>query len=153
MQVNQLKLSIQESMKASMRAQEKDRLAVIRLILSEIKQKEIDERIELDETQTLAIFDKMIKQRKDSISQYEAAQRDDLVKQERFEIEVIQSLMPPPLSHEEVQALIEKALQDTAATTIRDMSKVMALLKPQLQGRTDVTAVSEQIKNRLNQPT
>ncbi|MFM8454706.1 MAG: GatB/YqeY domain-containing protein [Gammaproteobacteria bacterium] len=146
MQANQLKQSIQEAMKTAMRAQEKDRLLVIRLILSAMKQKEVDERIELDDTQILVILDKMLSQRKESIAQYQAAKRDDLVQKEVFETTVIQSFMPAPLEEAEVEKLIQAALKETGATSIRDLSKVMAILKPQLQGRADLSQVSQKIK-------
>ena len=140
---------IQEDMKAAMRASDKRRLGVIRLILAAIKQREVDERIVLDDTQVTVVLDKMLKQRRESISQYEQAGRTDLVEQEQFEMGVIQAYLPQPLSPAEIDALIGQAITETGASGIKDMGKVMALLKPQLQGRADMSAVSAQIKAKL----
>jgi len=145
-----LKLQVQEDMKNAMRQKEKERLAAIRLILAAIKQREVDERIELDDAQILSVLDKMIKQRQESIVQYQKAERPELVAQEQFEIEVLQTYLPPALSATELNDLIDKAICDAAATAIKDMGKVMALLRPQIQGRADVAAVSAQIKQRLS---
>ncbi|HWS02567.1 MAG TPA: GatB/YqeY domain-containing protein [Gammaproteobacteria bacterium] len=140
---------IQEDMKSAMRASDKRRLGVIRLILAAIKQREVDERIVLDDTQVTVVLDKMLKQRRESISQYEQAGRTDLVEQEQFEMGVIQAYLPQPLSPAEIDALIGQAITETGAGGIKDMGKVMALLKPQLQGRADMSAVSAQIKAKL----
>jgi len=140
---------IQEDMKSAMRASDKRRLGVIRLILAAIKQREVDERIVLDDTQVTVVLDKMLKQRRESISQYEQAGRTDLAEQEQFEMGVIQAYLPQPLSPAEIDTLIGQAITETGASGIKDMGKVMALLKPQLQGRADMTAVSGQIKAKL----
>jgi uncharacterized protein YqeY len=144
-----LKLQIQNDMKTAMKSGDKVRLGVIRLILAAIKQREVDERIELDDTQVLAVLDKMVKQRRDSISQYSAAGREDLADVERFEIEVIQSYLPQPLTEDELVELIEAAMASTGAKAMSDMGKVMGVLKAQVQGRADMGAVSAQIKGRL----
>lgn len=144
-----LKKEISEAMKSAMRAKEKSRLAAIRLILSEIKRIEVDERIDVDDERVLAVLDKMCKQRRDSISQYEGANRQDLADQERFEMEVIQTFMPAPLSEAELTALIDNAISDSGADSMKAMGQVMGLLKPQLQGRADMAEVSKLIKARL----
>jgi uncharacterized protein len=144
-----LKASITSAMKAAMRAKEKERLATIRLILADFKRIEVDERIELDDARCLAILDKMLKQRKDSITQYRDASREDLAEIEEREVEVIQTFLPKALSNDEIEALISSAMSETGAESVRDMGKVMAVLKPQLQGRADVGAVSGLVKNRL----
>jgi len=136
-------------MKAAMKAGDKRRLGVVRLINAAIKQREVDERVELDDTQVLVVLDKMLKQRRDSISQYEQAGREDLAAQERFEVEVCQAYMPAALSDDEIAGLIAEAIDSTGASSMQDMGKVMALLKPKLQGRADMAAVSKQIKTRL----
>jgi uncharacterized protein YqeY len=144
-----LKLQIQSDMKTAMKAGDKTRLGVIRLMLAAIKQREIDERIELDETQALAVLDKMVKQRRDSIAQYSAAGREDLAEIERFEVEVIQSYLPRALADDELSDLIDAAMESTQAVAMSDMGKVMALLRPQVQGRADMGVVSARIKQRL----
>ena len=144
-----LKTSITSAMKDAMRAKEKERLATIRLILAEFKRVEVDERIELDDARCLAILDKMLKQRKDSITQYRDAGRVDLAEIEEREIEVIQTFLPKALSEDEIEDLIGAAMSETGAESVRDMGKVMAVLKPQLQGRADVGAVSGLVKKRL----
>jgi len=144
-----LKLQIQADMKTAMKAGEKVKLGVIRLILAAIKQREVDERIELDDTQVLAVLDKMVKQRRDSVVQYTAAGREDLASVERFEIEVCQGYLPQPLSEAEVSVLIDSAIAATGAAGMKDMSRVMAQLKPVVQGRADMGAVSALIKQRL----
>ena len=144
-----LKAQIQSDMKTAMKAGDKTRLGVIRLILAAIKQREVDERIELDDSQVLAVLDKMVKQRRDSVAQYAAAGREDLAAVERFEIEVCQGYLPQPLSEAEVVALIESAIAVTGAAGMKDMSRVMAQLKPLVQGRVDMGAVSTLIKQRL----
>jgi uncharacterized protein YqeY len=144
-----LKQRLVEDMKTAMKAGEKRRLGVIRLINAAIKQREVDERIELDDTQVLAVLDKMLKQRRDSITQYEAAKREDLAEQERYEIGVCQEYLPAALSDDEIAALIEMAVAAAGALSQKDMGKVMAILKPQVQGRADVGAVSALVKQRL----
>lgn len=137
-------------MKAAMKGGDKSRLGVIRLMLSAIKQIEVDERIELDDSRILAVLDKMIKQRRESASQYEQAGRDDLLQQENYEIGVLQEFMPAALSDHEIEAMIDAAIASSGASSIKDMGKVMGLLKPQLQGRADMGTVSNKIKSRLN---
>jgi uncharacterized protein YqeY len=144
-----LKQQLTDDMKAAMRSGEKDRLGVIRLILAAIKQREVDERIELDDVQTLAVLEKMVKQRKDSISQYEAANRQDLADVERAEMKVIDTYLPAKLSDEEVDALITAAIAETGASTARDMGKVVAAVKEKAAGRADMGVVSGRIKERL----
>ncbi len=144
-----LKQRIQDDMKSAMKGGDKRRLGVIRLIMAAIKQREVDERIELNDEQILAVLDKMVKQRRDSIEQYEKAGRDELADQEKFEIEVLQDYLPEALSEEEITNLIKQAITDTGAESMRDMGKVMGQLKPQLQGRADIGAVSAQIKQLL----
>jgi hypothetical protein len=136
-------------MKAAMKAGDKRRLGVVRLINAAIKQREVDERVELDDTQVLVVLDKMLKQRRDSIAQYEQAGREDLAAQERFEVGVCQAYMPAALAEDEIAGLIAEAIDSTGASGMQDMGKVMALLKPKLQGRADMAAVSKQIKAKL----
>ena len=137
-------------MKAAMKGGDKSRLAVIRLIMSAIKQIEVDERKELNDTDVLAVLDKMTKQRRESASQYEQAGREDLLAQENYEISVLQEFLPEALSDDEIDALIEEAISSSGASSIKDMGKVMGLLKAKLQGRADMGAVSGKIKDRLN---
>lgn len=144
-----LKAHIQEDMKAAMRGGDKRRLGVVRLILAAIKQREVDERIELDDAQILAVLDKMLKQRQESLAQYEQAGRADLADQESFEIGVVQAYLPQPLTPAEIDGLITAAIAETGAAGIKDMGKVMGILKPKLQGRADMSAVSGQIRARL----
>ncbi len=144
-----LKDRIQDDMKAAMRAKDKQRLGAIRLILAAIQQREVDERIELSDAQILAVLEKMIKQRRESLTQYQNASREDLATQEAFEIELIQSYLPAPLSEAELEALIAHAIAATGAQSVRDMGKVMALIKDQAQGRTDMAMVSARIKARF----
>lgn len=136
-------------MKDAMRGGDKPRLGVIRLILAAVKQREVDERIELDDAQVTSVLDKMSKQRRDSLDQYEQAGRDDLAAQERFELDILKSYLPEPLDDAEIDALIEAAVQATGASSMKDMGKVMGQLKNQLQGRADMGAVSARIKARL----
>jgi len=145
-----LKEKLNEEMKTAMKAGEKARLAVIRLALAAIKQREVDERIVLDDIQILAVLDKMIKQRRDSVQQYQAGNRQDLVDQETFEINTLQTYLPQPLTNDEINALIAEAITTSGATSSRDMGKIMTLLKPQLQGRADMTAVSNLVKQKFN---
>lgn len=144
-----LKLQISEDMKTAMRAKDSARLGAVRLLLAAIKQKEVDERIELDDCAVIAIVEKLLKQRKDSATQYQAAGRMDLADQENFEIGILSAYMPQALSAEEVTALIKQAVDETGATSGRDMGKVIAWLKPKLAGRADMAAVSGQVKNAL----
>jgi uncharacterized protein len=146
-----LKVEIIEDMKTAMRAQDKAKLQAIRLITAALKQKEVDERVELTDTDVLAILDKMIKQRRDSIKQYELAKRDDLVAQEAFEIKVIEAYLPESLSEAELTALIQDVIKQTQAQGMQDMGKVMGLLKPKVQGRADMGMVSQKIKDLLQQ--
>jgi len=150
MTTSAIKGKIQEDMKSAMRSQEKDRLSAIRLILTAVKQREVDERIELTDEHVLAILDKMLKQRRESVAQYEAANRQDLADKEMAEIQVIQAYLPAQLSAEEIDALISDAIQETGANSARDMGKVMGVLKPKVQGRADVSAVSNKVKERLS---
>lgn len=144
-----LKQRIEEDMKSAMRAKEKERLGVIRLILAALKQREVDERISLDDAQVLAILDKMIKQRRDSFSQYEAAGRAELAAQEAFEIGLIQEYLPVQLSEAEIDTLIGEAITASGAASAKDMGKIMATLKPHVQGRADMGVVGAKIKTRL----
>jgi uncharacterized protein YqeY len=144
-----LRLRINEDMKTALRARETARLGAIRLLLAAIKQKEVDERIELDDAAVIAVIDKMLKQRKDSIEQYQKAQREDLVAAERFEVEVLAAYMPQALSLDEVEAVVMAAFAASGAATMQDMSKVMAIAKPQLAGRADMGVVSKLIKAKL----
>ena len=144
-----LKARIQQDMKDAMRAADKPRLATIRLILAAIKQKEVDERKELDDVEVTLVLEKMVKQRRESISQFEKAGRTDLVDQETAELAVIQPYLPEPLNESELNTLIDEALAQSGAASVRDMGKVMALLKPGIQGRADMSAVSALIKARL----
>ena len=144
-----LKARITDDMKAAMRAGEKERLGAIRLILAALKQREVDERIVLDDAQILAILEKMLKQRRDSIEQYGAANREDLAAVERAEVAVIQAYMPTPLSSEELDRIVAKAIADSGATSVREMGKVVGLVKPLVAGRADMGRVSELIKAKL----
>jgi uncharacterized protein YqeY len=144
-----LRIQITEDMKAAMRAKDSARLNAIRLLLAAMKQREVDERIELSDGQVIEVIEKMLKQRRDSISQYEAANRQDLVDAEKFEVSVLQTYLPQPLSDDEVTALLDKAIAETGAAGVKDMGKVMALVKPQIIGRADVGKVSGLIKARL----
>ena len=144
-----LKQQIQDDMKTAMKAGDKVRLGVIRLILAAIKQREIDERIELDDPQVLVVLDKMLKQRRDSITQYSAAGREDLADVERFEVEVIQGYLPTALTDEELTTLLDAAIASSGAAAMSDMGKVMAIVRPQVQGRADMGAVSAMVKQRL----
>lgn len=146
---SKIKEAIQEDMKNAMRSQDKDRLATIRLILAALKQKEVDERITLSDEHVLLILDKMMKQRRESITQFELAHRTDLADKEKAEILVIQHYLPAQLSETEITSLIDLALKESGATSSKDMGKVMAILKPKLQGRADVGAVSAMVKTKL----
>ena len=144
-----LKLRITDDMKAAMRAKETARLGTIRLLLAAIKQKEVDERIELDDAAVSSIVEKLIKQRKDSISQFQAAGRDDLVTAEQAELVVLQAYLPEQLSAAEVEAAVVAAIAECGASSAKEMGKVMGLLKPRLAGRADMGQVSALIKARL----
>jgi len=144
-----LKARITDDMKAAMRARETDRLGTIRLLLAAIKQREVDDRVELDDAAVTAVVDKMIKQRKDSISQFEQAGRDDLVAKEKAEVDVLVAYMPAQLSEAEVAAEVQKAVAEAGATGPQDMGKVMGLVKARLAGRADMTAVSGLVKAAL----
>jgi uncharacterized protein len=144
-----LKEQITEDMKSAMRAGEKDRLQTIRLILSAIKQREVDERIALDDSQVLAAIEKMIKQRKEAITQFQAGGRADLVAKETAEIAILQAYLPAQMSDAEIDALIAEAIASTGAASIKDMGKVMNAVKAKAQGRADMGAVSGRIKQKL----
>lgn len=144
-----LKARITEDMKTAMKAGDKPRLGVVRLIQAAIKQREVDERIELDDAQVQAVLEKMLKQRRDSVSQYDAAGRDDLAEQERFEIGVIQAYLPEPLSEAELDAAVRAVIAETRAAGPRDMGKVMAALKEKVAGRADMQALSARVKTAL----
>ena len=144
-----LRERITEDMKSAMRAGEKERLAAIRLALAAIKQREIDERITLDDGQVFAVLEKMIKQRREAITQFASGGRADLVAKETAEITVLQGYLPAPMSEAEIDALIGEAIAATGAASIKDMGKVMAVVKPKAQGRADMGALSARIKQRL----
>jgi len=144
-----LKDRITQDVKDAMRAKDKPRLATLRLITAAIKQREVDERIELDDTQVTLVLDKMVKQRRESIVQFEMAGRDDLIAIETSELEIITPYLPEQLGEDEINALIDAALEETGATSIKDMGKVMGLLKPELQGKADMSAVSALIRAKL----
>jgi uncharacterized protein YqeY len=148
--MSDLKKQIQDAVVTAMKSGDKARLAVTRLITSSIKQVEVDERIELDDARIIAILDKMVKQRRESISQFKIAGRDDLVKQENFEIDIIQEFLPQALSEEEVDEIVNQAIAQTGASSIKDMGKVMGLVRPQIIGRADMGEVSGRIKTILS---
>ncbi|NMQ19925.1 GatB/YqeY domain-containing protein [Candidatus Competibacter phosphatis] len=145
-----LKDRIQDDMKTAMRAKDKERLGAIRLILAAVKQREVDERIELNDVQVLGVLEKMIKQRRESLAQYQSAGREDLAARESFEIEVIQSYLPTPLSEADIDTLVANAVAVTGAQSVRDMGKVMALIKDQAQGRVDMAKISARVKAHLD---
>lgn len=144
-----LKERIQDDMKSALRSKDSTRLGVVRLIMAAIKQREVDERIALEDSQVIEVLDKMLKQRRESINQYEKAQRQDLVDKEAFEVSVIQEYLPPPLDDAELEALINEAISVAGATSPRDMGKVIGILKPRVQGRADMGKVSGKIKEKL----
>jgi hypothetical protein len=144
-----LKQRVQDDMKAAMKAADKRKLGVIRLVLAAIKQREVDERIELDDAQILAVLDKMVKQRRDSVEQYTKAGREDLAEQERYEVRVCQEYLPEALAEGELVVLVDEAIAATGATAMKDMGKVMARIKPEVQGRADMGAVSKLVKQQL----
>ncbi len=145
-----LKSRLQADMKSSMKSGDKSRLGVIRLMLSAIKQVEVDERIELDDTRIIATLDKMAKQRRESITQFESAGREDLLAIERDELEIIQEFLPAALSDDEIESLVDASIASTGAAGMQDMGKLMGALKPQLQGRADMGKVSQLVKARLS---
>ena len=145
-----LKGQITEDMKSAMKAGEKDRLKVVRLILAAIKQIEVDKRIELDDASVLAVLTKMVKQRRDSIEQFEKGDREDLAKIERDEIAVLEQYLPEPLSADELTAMVDDVIRASGAEGIRDMGKVMGQIKAKASGRADMGAVSAAVKERLN---
>lgn len=144
-----LKQAITEAMKDAMRAKDKPRLGTVRLALSEIKRVEVDERIEPDDARVIGILDKMIKQRRESIRQYESADRQELAAQEQFEIEVIQEFLPQALEADELQQIIQSAVNESGAASMKEMGKVMNIVRPQVVGRADMAEVSKQIKSLL----
>ena len=148
--MSDLKTQITDAMKTAMREKDKARLGVIRLMTSAMKQIEVDERIELDDARVLSILDKMLKQRRESIKQYEAAERQELADQEAFEITIIQGFMPAQLGDADIDAIIDDAVSSTGASSMKDMGKIMGIIKPKLAGRADMGAVSGKIKAKLS---
>lgn len=148
--MSELKNTISESLKAAMRAKEKSRVTLIRNILSECKKIEVDERIELDDARVLTVLDKMVKQRKDSVQQFTNGGRDDLAAIETAEIAVLQEFLPTPLTEDEIKGIVEAAIKESGATSMQAMGAVMALVKPQVQGRGDMAQVSKFVKLLLN---
>ncbi|AYQ57497.1 Transamidase GatB domain protein [Bathymodiolus thermophilus thioautotrophic gill symbiont] len=146
----ELKNRITDDMKSAMKAKDKDALKAIRMILGAIKQIEVDERIELDDTQVLAVIQKMVKQRKDSISQFQAANRSDLVKVEEAELVIINNYMPEQFSEDEISVVVDKVIADSNASSMQDMGKLMGLLKGQLAGKADMAVVSKLIRSKLS---
>ena len=147
--MSEIKAGLMADIKACMKSGDKSRLGVLRLISSAVKQREVDERVDTDDTAMITILDKMAKQRRESIEQFNAAGRTDLADAEVAELEIIKTYLPEQLSEAEINELIEKTVADTGASSIRDMGKVMGVLKPELQGRADMSAVSGLIKSRL----
>jgi uncharacterized protein YqeY len=148
--MSDLKIRLQDEMKAALRAGQKERLGTIRLVIAAVKQKEIDSRAALDDSGVLAVLDRMTKQRRESISQFERAGREDLVEKERAELDLLQEFLPAPLTESEVDALVSAAVEETGASSVRDMGAVMGKLKPALQGRADMRAVSARVRSRLS---
>lgn len=146
---SELKSTIATATTGAMKARDKARLAVLRLINAEIKRVEVDERRELSEQDVLTVLTRMVKQRRDSLAQYEKAGREDLAEQERFELDLIAEFMPEPLAESELAALVDAAVAESKAESMRDMGRVMAILKPQVEGRADMGAVSAAVKARL----
>ena len=145
-----LKTQLTDDMKSAMKAGEKERLGVIRLVNAAIKQKEVDERIELDDAQVLAVLDKMVKQRRDSVAQFDAAGREDLASIERNEIALIEHYLPAKMSEAEIEDMVDGAIRDSGATGPGDMGKLMGVLKPRLAGKADMGEVSAIVKRRLS---
>ncbi|TBR43481.1 GatB/YqeY domain-containing protein [Marinomonas agarivorans] len=148
--MSELKSTISEALKTAMRAKEKSRVTLIRNILSECKKIEVDERIELDDARVLSVLDKMVKQRKDSVQQFTDGGREDLAAIETDEIAILQEFLPTPLTEEEVKAIVEAAISESGATSMQSMGAVMAIVKPQVQGRGDMAQVSKFVKLLLN---
>lgn len=144
-----LKARIQEDVKLAMKAREKERLAVLRLITAAIKQIEVDQRVELDDEAVTVVLDKMVKQRRESLAQYQQAGRDDLARQEQYELDLIATYLPEPLSAEQLDQIINETIALTSASSAQDMGKVMGMLKPMVQGRADMKAVSATVRSRL----
>ena len=140
---------VSDQVKVAMKARDKERLAALRLMMAEFKRVEVDERIELDDTRVLAILDKMTKQRKDSLKQFEDADRDDLAAKESLELSIIAEFMPEQMDAEELSALVKATIQELGASGMQDMGKVMGILKPQVQGRADMGQVSQLVKSQL----
>lgn len=147
--MSNLKTRILDEVKDAMKTQAKDKLSTLRMITAAIKQREVDERIELDDTEVLVVINKMIKQRRESLSQYTAAGRQDLADKEQAELDLLATFLPEPLSEQAVEQCIQEAIKATEASSAKDMGKVMAMLKPQLQGRADIQAVSSRVKTLL----
>jgi len=148
--MSDLKSQILDDVKAAMKAKDKDLLGVLRMLTAAIKQREVDERIELNDTDVTTVIEKMIKQRKDSVSQYQAAGRDELAEKESFEISVLTKYLPEPLSADEVEKIVADTIKSIGANGMQDMGKVMAALKEPLQGRADMSVVSQKVKTLLN---
>lgn len=148
--MSSLLVEIKESMKEAMRAKDKVRLNAIRMLLAQVKQIEVDKRIEVTDVDVLAILDKMIKQRRDSLAQFESANRQDLADVEKTEIKVLQEFMPQALTDEEISQMVDAAITESGAETMRDMGKVMGILKPKMQGRADMSAVSSLVKAKVS---
>jgi len=144
-----LKQTINDQVKQAMKAGEKDRVKVLRLLTAAIKQREVDERVELDDAQVLAVIDKMVKQRRESIEQYTAGNRPELAEAEQAEIDILAEFLPDPLSEDELNAMIDQAIQDSGASQMSDMGKVMGQVKPKVQGRADMKQVSAAVRARL----
>ncbi len=147
--MSELKQRITDDMKSAMKAKDKQALKAVRMILEAIKQKEIDERIELDDSQVMVVIQKMVKQRKDSISQFSQAGRTDLVQTEEAELEIINQYMPEQLSDEEIALVVDKVIKDSGVNSIKDMGKLMGMLKNQLQGKADMSLVAQLIRSKL----
>ena len=145
----ELKSSVKDAMKEAMRAKDKNRLSTIRLVMAEIKRIEVDERVEVDDERLIAVLDKMVKQRKDSAKQYTDAGRTELAQIELDEIVIIQEFLPEALSEEELDSLVQQAVSESGASSMQDMGKVMALLKPKVQGRADMGSISGKVKKAL----
>lgn len=148
--MSDLQKQIQANAISAMKSGDKERLKIIRLMTSSMKQVEVDERIELDDARVIAILDKMVKQRRESIAQFKIAERDDLIKQETFEIDIIQEFLPQALSEDEITNIVKQAIEKTGANSIKDMGKVMGLVRPQIIGRADMGEVSGRIKSQLS---
>jgi len=150
MTTSELKTRIQAEMKDALRAKSKQRLGALRLAFSEIRKVEIDERIEVDDDRIILILDKMTKQRRDSLAQYEKAERQELADQERFEIELLAEFLPTQLDEGEIDALIEQVISETGATSMQEMGQVIGIIRPQVQGRVDMSKISQKVKSRLS---